>query len=218
MNGDWFPWSGVFHGGSKALPGTNPPAHAGPEAFKRAYRHVVDRVRAAGATNLSWVFHTNNVSFPNAPWNRMAAYYPGGDYVDWLAMSAYGKQFAGDYWIGVKGAILDPYQELAAVDPDKPILLGEWGIAEFPKQGDKGGWIQEAFAAMTHQMPRLKGAVFWHERWQNEDLSYSNLRANSSMSALNAYREGISLPFWLTEPRYSTAARPGEGRNSAHHP
>ncbi|WP_200374034.1 glycoside hydrolase family 26 protein [Thiocystis violacea] len=205
MNGEWFPWSGVFHGAGASVPGADPPRYQGPEAFKRAYRYVVDRMRAAGATNLVWIFHPNNSSNPDAPWNQMAAYYPGSDYVDWLAMSAYGKQFPGENWLSVKESILNDYAELAALDPRKPILLAEWGVGEFPKQGDKGAWIRDALTVMEHQLPRLKAAVFWHEQWQNGDLSYSNLRVNSSLSALNAYREGVSHSFWLPEPRYSPA-------------
>ncbi|MBK1717087.1 hypothetical protein CKO27_05380 [Thiocystis violacea] len=212
MNGNWFPWSGVLHGGGEPIPGSDPPLHKGPETFKRAYRHVVDRVRAAGASNISWLFHVNNASIPRVSWNRMAAYYPGGDYVDWLAMSAYGKQFPTQPWVGVDKAILGPYQELAAVDPSKPVLLAEWGIGEFPKQGDKGAWIDEAFEAMEQRMPRLKGAVFWHERWQNKDLSYSNLRVNSSLPALTAFRKGVSRPFWLAEPRNSTTQPESSGQ------
>ena len=211
MNGNWFPWSGIFHGAGEPLPGTKPPLSTGPEAFKRAYRHIVDRVRAAGADNVSWVFHVNNTSDPAVPWNHMAAYYPGGAYADWLAMSAYGKQFPGEGWISVTAAITDHYRELAAIDPDKPILLAEWGIGEFPKQGDKGQWLTEAFAAMEHQLPRLKGAVFWHERWQNGDLSYSNLRVNSSLGALTAYRAAVARPFWLAEPRTLAAPAPTGG-------
>ncbi len=202
MNGNWFPWSGTFYGGGEPLSATEPTRYKGPETFKRAYRHVVDRVRAAGASNVSWVFHTNNSSIPDVPWNRMAAYYPGSGYVDWLAMSAYGKQFPQQDWIDVEQSLIDPYRELAAVDAGKPVLVAEWGIGEFPKSGDKGAWIRDAFAAMEQQMPRLKGAVFWHERWQNSDLSYSNLRAGSSLPALNAYRDGVSRPFWLAEPEY----------------
>jgi hypothetical protein len=53
---------------------------------------------------------------------------------------------------------------------------------------------------MAAEFPRLKAAVFWHDRWQNGDLSYSNLRVNSSEGALNAYRQGIAHPFWLDQP------------------
>jgi hypothetical protein len=36
---------------------------------------------------------------------------------------------------------------------------------------------------------KFKAALYWHERWQNADGSYSNLRVNSSVESLNAYRE-----------------------------
>jgi hypothetical protein len=196
MNGNWFPWSGVFHGADEPVPGTDPPLLRGPEAFKRAYRHVVDRVRAAGAANISWVFQT----IPQIPWNRMAVYYPGSAYVDWLAVSAYGMQFPGEGWHTVKASIVDPYAELAAIDPSKPVLYAEWGVGEFPQDGDKGQWIGGALSAMALEMPRLKGAVFWHERWPNGGSSYSNLRVDSSPGALTAYRTGVAPPFWLAEP------------------
>lgn len=205
MNGNWFPWSGLFYGAGRPIPGSQPPLYQGPEAFKRAYRHIVDRVRAAGAGNIAWLFHVNNTSYPDGPWNRMASYYPGSKYVDWLAISAYGKQFAGEYWLGVEESILAPCRELAAIDPAKPLFIAEWGVGEFPKQGNKGDWIREAFAGMEHQVPRLGGAVFWHERWQNGDLTYSNLRANSSLEALTAYREGVSRPFWRATPNFEPA-------------
>jgi hypothetical protein len=206
MNGTWFPWSGAFHGGGTPVGGAASGLYQGPEAFKRAYRHVVERVRAGGAANVSWLFHTNNASIPKEPWNRMASYYPGSDVVDWLAMSAYGKQFPQQDWVSVEKALVGPYQELAAVDPGKPVLIAEWGIGEFPREGDKGAWIGEAFTAMEQRMPRLRGAVFWHERWQNKDLSYSNLRAGSSLGALTAYRQGVARPFWRAEPGFLAAA------------
>lgn len=31
MNGQWFPWSGMFYGGDKQLPNTDPPIYIGPE-------------------------------------------------------------------------------------------------------------------------------------------------------------------------------------------
>ena len=63
MNGDWFPWSGIFMAARSEFP-ASPTKWEGPELFKRAYRYVVDRVRARGAHNIQWMFHTNNFSFP----------------------------------------------------------------------------------------------------------------------------------------------------------
>ncbi len=88
MNGDWFPWSGVYYGGNRPA-NEEKTKWQGPETFKAAYRHVVDRVRARGASNIKWMFHTNNYSSPVDTWNFAPSYYPGPDYADWLGLSVY---------------------------------------------------------------------------------------------------------------------------------
>ncbi len=200
MNGQWFPWSGNFYGGGAAIANTDPPQYEGPEMFKKAYRYVVDRVRKNGASNMQWVFHANNTSDPPSPWNSMAQYYPGKDYVDWLGMSAYGQQYPDQGWAQFEKVIPAPYNELTALDPDKPVILAEWGIGEFPESGNKAAWLDEAFKRLTTDFPRIKAAVYWHERWINGDQKYSNLRVNSSAEALVAFRKGVADPFWLDRP------------------
>ena len=188
-NSDWFPWSGVENGG----------AATGPDLYKRAYRHAVDRVRAAGAFNVAWVFHANASSQPSRPWNAMAAYYPGADDVDWLGMSVYGQITPGkDSWDEWSEDMDAAYGRLCALDPEKPVMLAEWGVGEFDDPGSKARWIKDAFAGLNDgKYPRVKAAVFWHERWQNKDESWSNLRVNSSPTALKAYRQGVADGFWL---------------------
>lgn len=199
MNGDWFPWSGSFYGGKTPVPG-RPNEWQGPEVFKQAYRHVVDRVRVRGARNVQWLFHTNNYSEPNDTWNYPAAYYPGSQYVDWLGMSIYGQQVDDDKWSAVEPLITWPYEQMCAVDPTKPIMAAEWGVGEFPDSGDKAVFIRDGLDLLRTRYPRLRAAIYWHERWQNEDNTYSNLRVNSSVEALEAYRKGVANPGWLSEP------------------
>jgi len=91
MNGDWFPWSGTYYGGDQW--DEEHDNWVGPENFRVAFRHVVDRVRARGAKNVQWMFHVNNYSYPMDTWNFAPAYYPGSKYVDWLGLSVYGQQF-----------------------------------------------------------------------------------------------------------------------------
>ena len=212
VNGSWFPWSGVFYGGEKPAPGGG---FQGPETFKAAWRHIVDRVRARGATNVKWVLHLMDFSMPNEEWNLAAEYYPGANYVDWLGFSLYGAQFPSDDHYPDFASCFDwPYTELTQIDATKPIMLCEWGVGEFPAKGDKGEWIRGAFRTMsdTAKYPRLQAAVFWHERWQNSadeaDESskenagkYSDLRVNSSPGALRAYREGVAAPLFLDRPQ-----------------
>ena len=203
MNGNWFPWSGCYYGGGQLIAGSVPSRYVGPEYFKRAYRYIVDRVRARGAANISWVFHVNNFGEPYAANNAMALYYPGSDYADWLGLSVYGQLFPEHNWDEFEDMVDKPYAELAAVDQTKPIMLAEWGVGEFPKKGNKADWLASGFGVIYDSLPRVRAAVYWHERWQNSNtLLYSNLRVNSSPQALDAYRKGVAAPFWLDRPIY----------------
>ena len=210
MNGSWFPWSGVHYGGGNVIPGGNPPAFEGPETFKKAWRHIVDRVRARNATNIIWVLHLMIFSDPQEKWNLAAQYYPGTDYVDWLGLSLYGSQFPGDAeWAPFAPLIDWPYTEICQLDPVKPIMLCEWGAAELPALGDKAQWIRDAFRIMKEpHYSRIKAAVFWHERWQNSEGEnagkYSNLRVNSSPGSLEAYRHGVSDPYFVDKPLFAS--------------
>lgn len=203
MNGEWFPWSGVLYGGSKILPGTQPYKYEGPETFKKAYRHVVDRVRAKGAKNVQWVLHLMNYSLPQEPWNLAAEYYPGPDYCDWLGFSLYGVQFADDEWAPYYHLLDWPVEEMRRIDATKPVMVCEWGVGEFPTLGSKADWFRDAFKQMKDpKYANLKACVYWHERWQNDDGRYSNLHVNSSPEALAAYRQGVADPFYLADPVY----------------
>ncbi|MFH1214910.1 MAG: glycosyl hydrolase [Pseudomonadota bacterium] len=203
MNGEWFPWSGVHYGAGKPVAAAEESAgYAGPELFKQAYRYVVKRVRARGADKILWVFHGNNFSFPSAPWNALSQYYPGSDVVDILALSAYGKLFSYTPWVSFEKAMDSGYRELCLLDADKPLIVAEWGVGEFPQSGDKATWIQQAFVDYKKKYPRVKAAVYWQERWQNKDETYTNLRVNSSPEALDAYRKAVEDPYWLGSPQF----------------
>lgn len=199
MNGEWFPWCGAYYGADDWDESTN--NWKGPETFRRAYRHVVDRVRARGASNVKWMFQTNNYSYPMDTWNFAPAYYPGSDYVDWLGLSVYGQQFKDEPNPDISSLVDWPYQELCALDPNKPVMIAEWATGEFPNSFNGGirkpEWIRHALDLFRTRYPRLKAAVYWHERWQNPDQSYSNLRVNSSVESLNAYREGVANGDWI---------------------
>lgn len=60
-----------------------------PEPYKLAFRHVVDRFRLKGAgKNVAFVWHS-------AAWKgveKVWASYPGDDYVDWFAVSLFGRE------------------------------------------------------------------------------------------------------------------------------
>jgi len=82
-------------------------------------------------------------------------------------------------------------------------MIAEWATGEFPLTTAppsairKPQWIKQGLEVFRTRYPRIKAALYWHERWQNADGSYSNLRVNSSVESLQAYRDGIAHPDWL---------------------
>ena len=61
-----------------------------PDEFIAAWRRIVDRLRANGVTNVAFVWHSagNPGTYLNLP---RSAWYPGDDYVDWVAVSIFGR-------------------------------------------------------------------------------------------------------------------------------
>lgn len=56
------------------------------QRFIGAWRHIVGRFRAAGATNVQWIFGPGAGAF----WQNIWGYfYPGSAYVDWIGMDDY---------------------------------------------------------------------------------------------------------------------------------
>ena len=59
-----------------------------PENYKKAFRRIVDQLRAAGLKNFVTVMSSTSVSVGAATWDQ---YYPGDDYVDWIGYSYWGE-------------------------------------------------------------------------------------------------------------------------------
>ena len=201
MNGDWYPWSGVKNGGGELDGYGSPDLADGPERYVDAYRYIHDTFTKQGATNVLWVW------CPNAPfavmeqalgsWNHAAAYYPGDEYVDWLCFdgynwgsSAFGQQFNAQ-WLSFDEIFASSYAELQAINPDKPIMIGEFASTE--EGGDKAAWIMDTFEAIRHDYPQIRALIWFHIAKETD------WRINSSEEALQAYRQAVADDYWLAE-------------------
>lgn len=51
VNGDWFPWNGVWQSSG----GYTNPGPSGPANYVAAYQHIINLARKLGATNITWV-------------------------------------------------------------------------------------------------------------------------------------------------------------------
>ena len=129
VNGSWFPWNGVYNGGATTTNYGDPNLPDGPERFRDAYRHIIDICRNNGATNITWFFHVDAEGQPDEDWNKIANYYPGDDYIDWVGASVYGNHFQDDDYIKFSDKLDMIYPNLVNLT-QKPIAILEFAITE----------------------------------------------------------------------------------------
>jgi hypothetical protein len=213
VNGRWFPWNGLWNGGGRTDRFGDPHEPDGPERFVHAYRRLVRLAREVGADDLTWMFHVDANSWPDVRWNRPGRYYPGDAYVDWITLSSYGLQVPTGRprdWqafrdnLGNPGNAASPYARIREIDPDAPFGVIELGVAEDPHAGDKAEWIADAYRDVTPPGARYEAELvsYWSEKWRNGDGTVSDLRVSSSPEALQAFRDAIDDPAFVSTPRW----------------
>jgi len=89
-----------------------------PNEYVRAYRHIVDLIRAKGADNIAFVWH----SYASKPFKGypLSAWYPGDAYVDWVAISVFGHAYSGTDFGPDCDAVLK-----FAKQHKKPVMIAE---------------------------------------------------------------------------------------------
>lgn len=195
-NGDWFPWSGEYQGGSKTIAYGDESKANGPERFIGAFRHIIALFQNQGVGNVTWLWHVNAGSYPEDDWNDLTAYYPGDDYVDWIGLSVYGAQYIDQDWEDFED-ILDPaYNKVTSLYPSKPLMLAEWGVGEWPSSGDKALWYEQALEKLQSKYGQIKMAIVYHEKWKNDDGTWSDLRINSSSATEEAFKKGVASDYF----------------------
>ncbi len=155
VNGSWYSWNGTWNGG----------ASDGPRRFREAYRHIVQAIRAQGATNVTWVFHINSRDIPEEGWNRMENYFPGSDVVDWLGLSVYGSLSPGDdEWPRFADNMDRMVPRLQALAPGEPIFVFEFAASWPNPRGDAAEWADAALAQLlANRWPSVRGFSWWNE-------------------------------------------------------
>jgi len=190
MNGDWFPWSGIFTGGHTPDAYGDPSYPDGPERFRDAYRHIIDIFRAENVKHITWFFHPDHGSYPEESWNKPKYYYPGDDYIDWIGFSMYGAQEVTEEWEGLEFStqLAAHYADIKAISSTKPIALLEFSVTDHHSDGDKTAWFDDAFSTILNN-PYIKFSAIsvWHENWENSDGTYSTLRVDSSSEVLTTF-------------------------------
>ncbi|WP_340678059.1 RICIN domain-containing protein [Paraglaciecola sp.] len=146
-NGGWYDWSPCKHPGETWA------------RFRDAYRHVVDRFRAVGATNVEFaqsVWPYSGCWTDSGQWGAGAnvddMYVPG--YMQWIGIDIYGR---GDF--GVFADLMDLwYHDLAATG--LPIVIGEMAVGPGP---NKASWMRSFVDSLVNgKYPAIK-AFNWFD-------------------------------------------------------
>jgi hypothetical protein len=155
------------------------PCYGQPSEFAAAWRHVVRTFRAAGSTNVGWVwcpYATHGARRPAEQWHR---YYPGDRYVDRVGMDGYnwGATRSWSMWRSFGEIFSKLYRDYAG---RKPLMICEVGCAEVG--GDKAAWIEEMGGDLIARFPAVR-ALVWFDAKKETDW-----RIDSSPGSLAAFQ------------------------------
>ena len=67
--------------------------------YAAAFRHIVDVFRAEGVTNVAFVWNMMGWSFDSRSGVDVNAFYPGDDYVDFIAGDGYNRYPLSGNWV-----------------------------------------------------------------------------------------------------------------------
>jgi Glycosyl hydrolase family 26 len=175
FNGDWYPW-GVYG------------PHNRPADFIPAWRHLTRHARAVAGDRVLLQLCCNRLHAQGKQ-DPLARFYPGDEYVDEFVINGYmrpGKR----RWEPFVEIIGPFYEQLRAINPSKPLWIGETACTE--QGGDKAAWITQMFQAVlsTHPVACLT--------WFNESVKVAgepdrDWPFDTSLSALQAFQEGVRL-------------------------
>ncbi|MAJ98821.1 MAG: hypothetical protein CMD07_06125 [Flavobacteriales bacterium] len=184
FNGNWYLWSGFKNGKNKG----------GPDKVVSVWRYVVDIFIKNQVSNVKWVWnpHGPSIDMTKDNWNKISNYWPGDDYVDWIAMDAY-NWYPKDPWGGERpfrdfdNCFKKLYNECIKISKNHPIMIAEFGSPEFNfKDQNKALWIKDAFYKIKNEYPLIK-SVTWFQI--NKELDW---RVNSSKESLIEFKKAIS--------------------------
>ena len=124
--------------------------------FISAWRHVVDRFRLAGATNVIWVWA------PHVAYEYSEMYYPGSNYVDWVATGAlnFGPIAQWSRWWTFREIFGEKYPMLASFG--KPIMVAEFG--SLAVGGNRARWYRDALDRLRLKYPVVHALLFFNVR------------------------------------------------------
>jgi beta-mannanase len=132
----------------------------GPEGYRQAFQHIHDIFQGAGADDVGFVWSL--AASDQADMANLVSWYPGSDYVDWIAADAYTTS------LPVPKAGSDPAQQPSAPAQlfgswydqfssfGKPMMISETGA---PQQ-DQAAYLEHLGLALQQAFPEIRAVVY----------------------------------------------------------
>lgn len=168
-----------------------------PDEFVKAYKHIVDLIRVEGADNVAFVWH----SYASKPYKNypLSAWYPGDDYVDWVAISVFGHAYNGKDF----GSDCDNVLNFAK-QHKKPVMIAESSpINGIPKENTEvwDNWFANYFSFIYNK--NIKAISFINENWPNmgiEGISeWKDSRLYNNVKVSEAWFKEINNDHYLKQ-------------------
>jgi hypothetical protein len=119
--------------------------------FIAAWKHMRAIFEAQHVTNISWVWCPTATGFING---SAPAFYPGDNEVDWTCVDVYSSTE-----LQPLAQLLQPFLAWAAGHP-KPIVIGEFGVANAYSPAERSAWLQAA-ARVFRADPQIKAVSYF---------------------------------------------------------
>ncbi len=130
-----------------------------PEEYVRAYRHIVDLMREKGVDNVAFIWH----SYASKPFKDypLSTWYPGDNYVDWVAISVFGHAYSGPDF----GPYCDNVLSFAK-QHKKPVMIAESNPINGVDKKSIEAWDQWFVNFFTFAYSKnVKAISFINEDW-----------------------------------------------------
>lgn len=161
-----------------------------PADYVAAYRHIHDVFVLNGVTNVIWVW-TPTGWLGNAA--RIATFYPGDVYVDWIGYDPYNfYQCNGSVW-QTSAQIISPFYNWLMENRhgNKPYLLAEYGSTDNPADpAALPNWYR-TFAATVRDFPNIKAVI----QFDAATSSACDFRITRSAAVLDAFASSAQSPY-----------------------
>jgi mannan endo-1,4-beta-mannosidase len=163
MNGTWYPWG---------------EGHTSPATFVAAWRHVVQVFRAAGASNVTWLWAVNSIDGADG---ALSQWWPGASWVSWTGIDGYYYR-ATDTFGSVFGSTIADIRTFSTA----PLLIAETAVGT---TADRESQIDALVAGV--RAARLAGLV-WFDEAQHAGLYHQDWRLEDDPDALAAFTAAVA--------------------------